>query len=173
MKEQITAHGRIIEAARGTRSVRSCAQVAGISEARWRQVVKGIQRQGGMDIPVRTTPKTLAAMARAVGADVTAVLVAAGMEPDAAPATLEPNPAEGATNAQLLTALAARLGVRPEELMGNAMHPAPIETYRKALQEAARHVVEADGFDNPQGMLDALDGAIDEADRAWQRATRE
>lgn len=61
----------IEEAAKASgRSVRSLAANAGISDTRWRQVVKGWQPgPGGDPIPVRAPALTLARMAWAVGAD--------------------------------------------------------------------------------------------------------
>lgn len=57
-----------IEAARTARglSIRAAARKAGISEGRWRQIVVGAIRVGGMDVPVNPKPSTLEAMARAV-----------------------------------------------------------------------------------------------------------
>ncbi len=63
-------------------SKREAARRANISEGRWRQIVTGVQRMGkGNVIPTTTKPETLTAMARAVHADVRAVLVAGGFEP--------------------------------------------------------------------------------------------
>jgi len=78
----LTPYGRIIEAARGKVSVRAAAKRAEISEGWWRQVVAGVQKAGGILIPVNPSDTTLVAMATAVGADVEAVLRAAGYAPD-------------------------------------------------------------------------------------------
>jgi hypothetical protein len=62
--------GKLIETAmlRKGMSTRSAAPLAGISEARWRQIVSGYQSAGrGVSVPVIATPRTLAKMARAVG----------------------------------------------------------------------------------------------------------
>lgn len=73
--------GRLIDAARAKAglSTREAARRAGISEGRWRQVVKGSYRAGGQDISTKTKPETLAAMARAVGADVDEVFESASL----------------------------------------------------------------------------------------------
>lgn len=76
----LTAHGQILEDARGGTSKRQAARDAGISEARWRQIVTGRQRQSGIDVPVNPKRETLIKMANAVGADVNKVLIAAGLE---------------------------------------------------------------------------------------------
>ena len=79
----VTPHGRIIEAARGKTSARAAAKAADISEGRWRQIVTGVQKAGnGITVPVNPRDTTLIAMATAVGADVEAVLRAAGYAPD-------------------------------------------------------------------------------------------
>lgn len=80
--EELSPAGQLLEAARGSMSKREAARRAGISEGRWRQIVTGVQRMGkGNVIPTTTKPETLTAMARAVRADVAAVLTAAGFEP--------------------------------------------------------------------------------------------
>jgi hypothetical protein len=65
-----TREGRLIEdAAKATgRSVRNLAANAGISDTRWRHIVRGWQpTQGGGVAAVRAPALTLARMARAVG----------------------------------------------------------------------------------------------------------
>ncbi|MFI6979350.1 hypothetical protein ACIBSV_12290 [Embleya sp. NPDC050154] len=67
--------GALIESALSAvaprRSVRKAAELAGMSEARWRQIVKGYSSpKTGMHIPVRAPAETLARMAHA--AEVTA-----------------------------------------------------------------------------------------------------
>lgn len=80
--EELSPAGQLLEAARGSMSKREAARRASISEGRWRQIVTGVQRMGkGNVIPTTTKPETLIAMARAVRADVHAVLTAAGFEP--------------------------------------------------------------------------------------------
>jgi hypothetical protein len=77
----LTPYGAIIEHARGATSKRKAAFAAGISEGRWRQIVTGVQHVGdGQTVRARPKRETLLAMARAVGADVAAVLTAAGMD---------------------------------------------------------------------------------------------
>lgn len=48
-------------------SVRRTAPRAGISEGRWRQVVNGSQRVGGVSVPVRAPAETVVRMMRALG----------------------------------------------------------------------------------------------------------
>lgn len=77
--------GRLIEDAAKVsgRSVRQLAANAGISDARWRQIVRGSQPAGsGHHIPVRARSETLARMAQVVNVQ-PAELAAAG-RPDAA-----------------------------------------------------------------------------------------
>jgi len=79
--EELSPAGHLLEAARGSMSKREAARRAGISEGRWRQIVTGVQRMGkGNVIPTTSKPETLTAMARAVRADLHAVLTAAGFE---------------------------------------------------------------------------------------------
>lgn len=70
MENMETPEGKLIgEATRAARkSVRKVADEAGISEGRWRQIVKGYQSvSAGNVIPVKAPAGTLAKMARAVG----------------------------------------------------------------------------------------------------------
>lgn len=80
----MTPHGELLDRARVALGItqREAARRAKISEGRWRQVVTGVQRQGGVSIPVNPKPSTLAAMARAVEANVAAVMAAAGFSDD-------------------------------------------------------------------------------------------
>jgi hypothetical protein len=50
----------------------------GISDGRWRQLENGYQQIGGMEIPTKTTPRTVVVAARAVGLNIDAALAAAG-----------------------------------------------------------------------------------------------
>lgn len=77
-----TPHGYLLDRARVALGIsqREAARRAKISEGRWRQVVTGVQRQGGVSVPVNPKAATVAAMARAVEADVAAVLEAAGLD---------------------------------------------------------------------------------------------
>jgi hypothetical protein len=75
--------GQFIERARGTLSIREAAKRAHISEGRWRQVELGYQSIGkGLTIPVQPRPQTVAAMCKAIGADVAQALRLAGHNPD-------------------------------------------------------------------------------------------
>lgn len=78
---ELTPHGELLDRARVALGIsqREAARRAHISEGRWRQVVTGVQRQGGLNIPVNPKAATVAAMARAVDADVRTVLAAAGL----------------------------------------------------------------------------------------------
>lgn len=113
----LTPHGAILEAARGERmSKRAAADRAGISEARWRQIVSGKQSAGGERVPVNTRPRTLASMAHAVGADVAEVFEAAGFDLSLAeqfPAQTRPVLPEGQPGD---AAFAVRLARRVQEL---------------------------------------------------------
>lgn len=77
--EQLTPLGELLETARGSRSKRAVSREAGISEGRWRQVVRGFQLVGGHRVPANPKRETVIAMARAVDVNVEDALVAAGM----------------------------------------------------------------------------------------------
>ncbi len=76
------ALGQAVEVARQSQglSIRAAAREAGISEGRWRQVVSGVQKTGGVDVPVNPSAKTVLGMARAVGMDAETALSLNGME---------------------------------------------------------------------------------------------
>lgn len=58
----------IKEALRRARlSGRAAARRAGISDARWRQIIAGYQSVGGQRVPVRAPDETIARMAQAAG----------------------------------------------------------------------------------------------------------
>jgi hypothetical protein len=63
------AEGALIAAAlkRSRLSARKAADLAGISDARWRQIVSGYQSVSGSYVPVRAPADTLARMAQVVG----------------------------------------------------------------------------------------------------------
>jgi hypothetical protein len=67
--------------------------LAGISEGRWRQVVTGVQKVGGTQVPANPRPETVVRMARAVGVDLAAALDAAGMPRDWAEQLADVDPA--------------------------------------------------------------------------------
>jgi hypothetical protein len=52
-----------------------------VSDGRWYQLESGFQRVQGNDIPISTTPPTVAAAAAAVGWDITDALRTAGFDP--------------------------------------------------------------------------------------------
>lgn len=122
VSEHLTPHGRLIEQARVAAGMtkRGAAKAAGISEGRWRQIVSGIQRAGGVDLPVTTKPETLTSMANAVGADPRRVLEAAGFAEASGRvdvhaivighADIAPTALESASDAELLAEIARRLG---------------------------------------------------------------
>jgi len=86
-EQQLTPLGELLERARGPLSKREAARLAGISEGRWRQVVTGVQKAGGMEIPANPRRKTVIAMANAVRADIDEALRLAGFEPAPADTT--------------------------------------------------------------------------------------
>ena len=74
--------GQYLQDARGKMSIREAARRAGISESRWRQVEAGVQKMaGGIEVPVHPRPETVAAMCRAISADVSKGLELAGHDP--------------------------------------------------------------------------------------------
>lgn len=83
--------GKYLVAARGKMSIREAARRANISESRWRQVEAGFQRMaGGIEVPVHPKAETVAAMCRAISADVRKGLQLAGHDPDHYAWLLEP-----------------------------------------------------------------------------------
>ena len=79
---ELTPLGRLLEAARTEVlriSGREAARRANITEARWRQVVTGVQSRAGVRVPVRPKAITVVAMALAVQIDPAEALAAAGM----------------------------------------------------------------------------------------------
>ncbi|MDP9799378.1 transcriptional regulator with XRE-family HTH domain [Catenuloplanes nepalensis] len=76
-----TPLGLLLEEAReGLRlSVREAAKRAGMSDARWRQVVRGWQSSRGRRLEVRPRPVTVIGMAKAVRVDDRSALAAAGI----------------------------------------------------------------------------------------------
>ena len=153
----LTPHGRLLETAREQLgySKRRAAAEAGISEARWRQIVTGIRRAGGgVTLPVNPRPETLASMARAVDVQPDVVLRAAGLD---APPTLvvetkrTPAPAragsalERATNAELVLELSRRLDVAgPPAARSTASGPGDVEaTLARLAAEYHQHLERA------------------------------
>lgn len=51
-----------------------------MSEGYWRQIVRGVQRKGGLDIAVNPSARTVVAMASAVGAEPSEALQVAGIQ---------------------------------------------------------------------------------------------
>jgi hypothetical protein len=79
----LTPLGELLEHAREKVlhiSARQAAARAGISGTRWRQVVTGIAWRGGEATPVRSTARTVVAMALAVEVDPAEALKAAGID---------------------------------------------------------------------------------------------
>jgi len=75
--------GQYLREQRGRMAIREAARRADISESRWRQVEAGFQRMaGGIEVPVHPRPETVAAMCRAISADVRKGLELAGHQPD-------------------------------------------------------------------------------------------
>jgi hypothetical protein len=74
--------GDYLREQRGNMSIREAARRADISESRWRQVEAGYQRMaGGIEVPVHPRAETVAAMCRAISADVRKGLELAGHKP--------------------------------------------------------------------------------------------
>lgn len=74
--------GAFLRDQRARMSIREAARRADISESRWRQVEAGVQKMGGgIEVPVYPRPETVAAMCRAVAADVKRGLELAGHDP--------------------------------------------------------------------------------------------
>jgi hypothetical protein len=81
MSKNLTPLGDLLEKARSEVlhiSVREAARRARLSDTRWHQVVSGVQRKAGQDVPVNPTDRTVIAMANAVGVDPGDALEAAG-----------------------------------------------------------------------------------------------
>jgi hypothetical protein len=79
----LTPLGQLLEHARQKVmhiSGREAARLAGMSEGRWRQIVRGVQAKAGMNIPVTAPARTVVAMAMAVEVDPAEALRAAGIE---------------------------------------------------------------------------------------------
>jgi len=76
--------GRRVEAAREAAglSKRAAAKRAGISESRWRQLEAGVENIRGQTFAVKTTPETVANIAKAIRVDRTELLEAAGFDPE-------------------------------------------------------------------------------------------
>lgn len=101
--------GRLIAAAlkRSGLSARAAAQRAGISDARWRQIVSGYQTVSGTRVPVRAPADTLARMAQVVG--VTAEQLADDGREDAADELRDLGPIEEPEPEPSIADLAAQL----------------------------------------------------------------
>lgn len=75
--------GAFLRSARGMMSIREAARRAEISESRWRQVEAGYQQMaGGIKAPVSPRPETIAAMCKAISADIAEGLRLAGHNPE-------------------------------------------------------------------------------------------
>lgn len=152
MASEYTPLGAILEDARQRLglSIRGAAGRAGISEGRWRQVVTGVQKAAGRDLPVNPRHATVAAMARAVGVDPGQALQLAGFAPG--PGTGNPQDAlaaeitlirqQGLAPAveQILIAEAQRLAAKQRE-EAEQLHRRQLE---EADQMARRHATERD-----------------------------
>lgn len=74
--------GDYLREQRGRMAIREAARRADISESRWRQVEAGYQKMaGGIEVPVHPRAETVAAMCRAISADVRTGLELAGHNP--------------------------------------------------------------------------------------------
>ncbi|MEV6344173.1 hypothetical protein [Actinoplanes sp. NPDC051851] len=118
MTPEQTPEGRMIQewAKRTGESVRQLAAKAGISDTRWRQIVKGWQpAAGGMKIPVRGNAQTLARMNMAIGR--TADALADAGRVDAAEAQLELEQAAKRVDIVAATSMIS-VGIDPEHPVG-------------------------------------------------------
>jgi hypothetical protein len=80
--QDLTPLGKLLEHARSEvlhLSAREAARRAGISPTRWSQVVTGHAWRGGVRMPIRSTMRTVVAMALAVQVDPAEALEVAGM----------------------------------------------------------------------------------------------
>lgn len=85
--------GDYLRSQRGKMSIREAARRADISESRWRQVEAGFQKMaGGIEVPVHPRAETVAAMCKAISADVREGLQLAGHNPDQYQWLLETQP---------------------------------------------------------------------------------
>lgn len=78
---KLTPLGELLEGARIDVlriSASEAARRAKVSESRWRQVVTGVQRKAGGEVPVNPSDRHVVAMAAAVGVDPAQALKAAG-----------------------------------------------------------------------------------------------
>lgn len=83
--------GGFLKEQRGKMSIREAARRADISESRWRQVEAGYQQMaGGIQVPVHPRVETVAAMCRAISADVRRGMELNGYNPDQYQWLLEP-----------------------------------------------------------------------------------
>jgi transcriptional regulator with XRE-family HTH domain len=101
----LTPLGRLLEDARQALglSKREAARRSGFTEGRWRQVVTGLQNTKDVNTPSNPRSATVAAMARAVGADVNEALRLAGLE--ATPGTGAGTPSSDAFRRVMLSSL--------------------------------------------------------------------
>lgn len=100
-------------------SARAAARRAGISSGRWYQLETGVQKAGGQDINIRTTPSTVAAAARAVNWDVNKALKIAGFDPrDVVDAHDDPSPLTTVPTEELLEEIRRRTLVADQAQQG-------------------------------------------------------
>jgi transcriptional regulator with XRE-family HTH domain len=76
--------GRVAQSARRSRSVRSVAKAAGISEGYVRQIERGYQVVAGQRLPINPSTDKLVALAGALDLDVAEFLALAGRDPSEA-----------------------------------------------------------------------------------------
>ena len=98
--------GKFLQDQRGKMSIREAARRADISESRWRQVEAGHQRMaGGINVPVHPRPETVAAMCKAISADIRRGLELAGHNPDQYPWLMDTQPLSDETSREWFTGL--------------------------------------------------------------------
>lgn len=85
MNEKVEAAQRVAKLmtegrARAGLSQAEAARRAGISDGRWRQLERGIERRAGVDNPASTSPSRLIDIAQAIDLDPAELLAAAGVD---------------------------------------------------------------------------------------------
>lgn len=82
--EAARAVGDLLRAAREAAGLNKyqAADAARMSEGRWRQLERGVERKGGVDHPASTSPSTLLRIAEALDIEPERLLGAAGYSPE-------------------------------------------------------------------------------------------
>lgn len=136
-KARISAGLSVRAAARRTNSA--------ISAGRWYQLESGIQKARGQEIPIGTTPATVAAAAKAVDWDVNEALTVAGFDPrDYQPPPKMLSPLRAASNEDLLAEILRRFEEEPSAAGRSPVtadereHPVPEPFFVRGTGEVPR-----------------------------------